>query len=91
MLDFLERAVEMALFNVAEATLSEIWLKLISLFGCILELIAVKSYRVCRVSAKEIVELTAEHKVALGRRQFINLLCMLGTVRVFQLVPFLKR
>jgi hypothetical protein len=80
---FLERAVELALFNVAEATLSEIRLKIISLFGCILELIAVKSYRVCRVSAKEIVELTTEHKVALGRRQFINFLDMLGTVRVF--------
>ncbi len=81
----------MALFNVAEATLSEIRLKLISLFCCILELISVKSYRVCRVSAKEIVELTAEHKIALGRRQYINFLYMLCTVRVFQLVAFLKR
>ena len=86
----LERAVDGALVSIGEATLSKIWVKLIARF-CILKLNAVESYRVCRVSVEEIVELATEHKVALRWRQFFNFFYIMSIIRVHQLVTLLKR
>jgi len=78
-LEILKWALELAFIYLAESLLGKSGHEIVVWCCLSLGYVAVKSYRVCRVLAKQIIELAIEHEVALGWRQFVDFLYGQGT------------